>query len=322
MEIQEQVLARLREEIEAEVGRKMRTPKDFNFLSEHIFGKLHQTVSPTTLKRLWGYLREPVKPRSSSLNVLVQLLGYASWAAYCQKIDAPAEVICLQEAEQPDETEAEAEDTAESAPSASAQSVADEPKNTPKRRSRWQFALGFLSVIVLAVLLVPHIMSFTSQTDENAAAEVNDKYLLRQGQLFPTEEDYMKLFGITDPEVPWLVALPNYPHVALWGPEYKNWRWHNYGDSALMFPTITEAWNPGNVTQEHINTRMRDHYYSCKRLGELRLAFMKNMIDTCYVFLGVYRMDKEHSDTTKVIWERIAEECDLSRLDYIESLHN
>lgn len=89
----------------------------------------------------------------------------------------------------------------------------------------------------------------------------------------------------------------------------------------MMF-AITEAWNPGNVTQEHINTRMRDHYYTCKRLGEVRLAFMKNMVNIGSVFLGVYRMDKVHSDTTQVIWERIVEECDFNKLDYIESLYN
>ena len=82
MIIQEQVLALLREDIEKEVGRIMHTPKDFDFLSECIFNKLHQTVSPTTLKRLWGYLQESVKPRSSSLNVRLAFMKNMVYTGY------------------------------------------------------------------------------------------------------------------------------------------------------------------------------------------------------------------------------------------------
>ena len=59
---QEQALERLREEIESLVGRKMKTPKDFDFLAEQIFEKIHETVSPTTLKRIWGYLAKTKNP--------------------------------------------------------------------------------------------------------------------------------------------------------------------------------------------------------------------------------------------------------------------
>ncbi|MBR1667548.1 MAG: hypothetical protein IJ693_04620 [Bacteroidaceae bacterium] len=59
---QEQAIAQLRVVIENAVGRQMKTPKDFDFLSDCIFEKLHQKVSPTTLKRMYGYLAEPVTP--------------------------------------------------------------------------------------------------------------------------------------------------------------------------------------------------------------------------------------------------------------------
>ena len=49
----------------------MRTPKDFDFLAESIFEKLHQRISPTTLKRLWGYLHDTSStPRQSTLDTL------------------------------------------------------------------------------------------------------------------------------------------------------------------------------------------------------------------------------------------------------------
>lgn len=63
-DMQEQALARLREMIEEAVGRKMKTPKDFDFLADQIFDKLHETVSSTTLKRMWGYLQESSSPRN------------------------------------------------------------------------------------------------------------------------------------------------------------------------------------------------------------------------------------------------------------------
>ena len=68
-EQQEQALAKLRELIEGVIERKMKTPKDFEYLSECIFEKFHEKISPTTLKRLWGYLSESTTPRKSTLDI-------------------------------------------------------------------------------------------------------------------------------------------------------------------------------------------------------------------------------------------------------------
>ncbi|MBO4430305.1 MAG: leucine-rich repeat domain-containing protein [Bacteroidaceae bacterium] len=82
---QDQALTLLCERIEQVVGRKMRTPKDFDFLSERIFETLHQNISATTLKRIWGYLAEPVVPRLSTLNLLAQYVGADNWEAFSQQ---------------------------------------------------------------------------------------------------------------------------------------------------------------------------------------------------------------------------------------------
>lgn len=87
---QDQALTLLCERIEQVVGRKMRTPKDFDFLSERIFETLHQNISATTLKRLWGYLSEPVTPRASTLNLLAQFVGFENWETFCQQIQNPS----------------------------------------------------------------------------------------------------------------------------------------------------------------------------------------------------------------------------------------
>lgn len=46
----------LRQDIEREVKRQIRTPYDFEFLAGVIWERLHENISPTTLKRLWGYI--------------------------------------------------------------------------------------------------------------------------------------------------------------------------------------------------------------------------------------------------------------------------
>ena len=48
----------LRSEVEAALKRKLCTPKDFEFLRERIYARLHVLVSRTTLMRLWGYVDE------------------------------------------------------------------------------------------------------------------------------------------------------------------------------------------------------------------------------------------------------------------------
>lgn len=82
---QEQALAQLRDAIEKVVDRKMKTPKDFDFLSGCIFETLHSNISATTLKRIWGYLAEPTVPRLSTLNLLAQFVGADNWEAFCQQ---------------------------------------------------------------------------------------------------------------------------------------------------------------------------------------------------------------------------------------------
>ena len=44
-------MRKILQSIEEQAGRKMQTPKDFQWLSDEIFRRLHQTLSPSTLKR-------------------------------------------------------------------------------------------------------------------------------------------------------------------------------------------------------------------------------------------------------------------------------
>lgn len=69
----------LRSKIEDSVGRVMHTPADFDFLSGAIWEMIRQYISPTTLKRTWGYLDGVTTIRQSTLEVLAKTAGYRSW---------------------------------------------------------------------------------------------------------------------------------------------------------------------------------------------------------------------------------------------------
>ena len=61
---------RLLRYIEKIWGSPVSTPKDFQALSDDIFQLVHQTLSPSTLKRLWGYFPAVRQPRKITLDIL------------------------------------------------------------------------------------------------------------------------------------------------------------------------------------------------------------------------------------------------------------
>ena len=80
--------------IEKAVGREMVTPRDFDYLSARLFDATGENVSAMTLKRFWGYLGEKNErqPRLSTLNLLVQLVGYTDWMTYYKESSATGKV--------------------------------------------------------------------------------------------------------------------------------------------------------------------------------------------------------------------------------------
>lgn len=70
--------------VEKTFGSEVKSPKDFNRLSESIFERTGVLISATTLKRIWGYLSEPVTPRLSTLDVLARYLGWKDWTEFQQ----------------------------------------------------------------------------------------------------------------------------------------------------------------------------------------------------------------------------------------------
>lgn len=73
--------------IEHTAGRKMLTPKDFDFLSQSIFERTHAIISVSTLKRFFGYLSQTGRQSRNTLNVLCQYVGYMDLNAFAQQTD-------------------------------------------------------------------------------------------------------------------------------------------------------------------------------------------------------------------------------------------
>jgi len=69
----------LRSMIEQSVGRTMQTPADFEALKEKINERCGSTLSDSTLKRFWGYVRGYGTIRQSTLNMLSRFVGFADW---------------------------------------------------------------------------------------------------------------------------------------------------------------------------------------------------------------------------------------------------
>ena len=76
----------LKKEVETHVKRKIRTPNDFSYLSEVIWEGTHMTLSPTTLKRIWGYIEGDKKPRESTLDIVSSFIGYDDWDDFKKKL--------------------------------------------------------------------------------------------------------------------------------------------------------------------------------------------------------------------------------------------
>ena len=282
---QEQALARLREVIEETVGRKMKTPKDFDFLAEQIFDKLHETVSPTTLKRIWGYLSEPSTPRLSTLDILAQFVDYKDWEAFS-----------LGETSQ------------------------QETDSIPQKQHHINWTITALIAVVIA-LLTWTVISLSTK-DKKGSGEFMADQILKKGTHFDKPQEYLELFGIHDLDFYWGREIYNHPGLYIWGPEYNNQTWGNKGDSAAMMPTITESWTCENVTKEQVDQRNSDLYYMALHRNEIRLTFMKNLVDSGYVFLGVYRLSKTESDSTHTTWERVQDDLFLNDLSVLKKYLN
>ncbi len=310
MNTQHTTIEKLCRAVETTVGKKMHTPKDFDTLSEIIFDKLHQNISPSTLKRIWGYLPSSITPRLSSIDLLAQFVGYDDFDAFAQQ-EQTAETI---------------------GPSIEAKKA--QPHQLTDKSTR-RFTNLKTKAVVISILCSFLLGAGATFLITRTNQPTTSKHIIHKGQIFHSYHDYLRLFGITQPEHFWDCPLPHHEGIFIWGPEYQHPNWHNDGVRDSLMPTITEWWtptdNPDDVKQPAISEAERQRliaerneqlYYYAIRTNEVRITFMKNLIDTGYVFLGIYRVNLTQSDSTHIVWERMADECSLNNLDFLEQLRN
>ncbi len=77
------IIQYLLKRIETSFGTKPVTARHFDKLRLSIYDRTAILLSATTLKRLWGYLDEPVEPRRNTLDVLSRYAGWKSWQEFC-----------------------------------------------------------------------------------------------------------------------------------------------------------------------------------------------------------------------------------------------
>ncbi len=82
-------IVRLKQAVEQAAGCKMSTPVDFDNLSSTIFEATHSYVSPTTLKRAWGYMRDRGSGYMPARFTLVTLSAYLGFKDFDEFIGYP-----------------------------------------------------------------------------------------------------------------------------------------------------------------------------------------------------------------------------------------
>ena len=85
-------ILQLRLDIEKNISRRILTPYDFEFLAGAVWDRLHENISPTTLKRLWGYIDGADTTRHTTLSLLAQFLGFQDWEAYLEDLQLRSDI--------------------------------------------------------------------------------------------------------------------------------------------------------------------------------------------------------------------------------------
>ncbi|MDE6369670.1 MAG: hypothetical protein K2K94_10585 [Muribaculaceae bacterium] len=68
--------------VEETSGMRVEMAKDFERLAVKIYDRTGTLLSPTTLKRLWGYLKEGTQTRKSTMDFLAQYCGWHSYEEF------------------------------------------------------------------------------------------------------------------------------------------------------------------------------------------------------------------------------------------------
>ena len=70
--------------VENKYARNLKTTTDFEEFSLLLSQEEGMTISPSTLKRLWGYVGDSHTPRTCTLDVLSRYIGHPRFVSFCK----------------------------------------------------------------------------------------------------------------------------------------------------------------------------------------------------------------------------------------------
>ena len=89
----------IKKQVEQKTGQEIRYPRDCAVLAEKIFTQCNCRISPSTLRRLFGFDKSKNAPRDYTLDIIAQYIGHPSWAAVLKSLNTDGEKKVKQIAE-------------------------------------------------------------------------------------------------------------------------------------------------------------------------------------------------------------------------------
>ena len=89
----------LLDQVSATFGGRLETTTDFDSLSYAIENSVHQHISSSTLKRLWGYVQPRPRPRTATLDVLAQYARRSDYRSLCKELHESSDFISTEKLE-------------------------------------------------------------------------------------------------------------------------------------------------------------------------------------------------------------------------------
>ena len=86
MEITQEQSDALKRAVEDRYGQSLGSPTDFARFCDHLNSSLGESLSLSTVKRLWGYVTGYSTVRTSTLNVLSRYVGCRDWRDFCETL--------------------------------------------------------------------------------------------------------------------------------------------------------------------------------------------------------------------------------------------
>lgn len=87
----EKIYNALRNQVEHMIGTELKMRRHFDMLAEMVFTQTRNMVSPTTLRRFWGYQEAEVSVSKHTLDVLSMFVGYRNWDDFKQHAEQYAD---------------------------------------------------------------------------------------------------------------------------------------------------------------------------------------------------------------------------------------